>query len=217
MLWDWFLHFSSWQHLKLWWENFFLYCLDYNLASLFEFGCRRRRPGDDWLVWERLISLLELSYECNKTCSSDGLLTCVRKRVNLPSCDSAESFRGNGNEEWILLPVWGVRLSIDSSGVSSSPEVDRPTQEDRCRSPSSPWWRVAVVLVSLPGWLGIQIPEGRTPILLETELLSVWRAFLAGRHGRWNGPSRCSIGPQESVAMVVHRGVFLLTVVCCFS
>ena len=32
-------------------KNFFLYCLDYILASLFKLSCRLRRPRDDWLVW----------------------------------------------------------------------------------------------------------------------------------------------------------------------
>ena len=71
---NWFLHFSWWHHLKLCRENFFVYCLDCGPASLFEFGCRRRRPRDDWLFWERLIPLLELSYERNTTwnCAPQG-------------------------------------------------------------------------------------------------------------------------------------------------
>ena len=32
-------------------KNFFLYCLDYSLASLFEFGCRLRWSRDGWLAW----------------------------------------------------------------------------------------------------------------------------------------------------------------------
>jgi len=32
-------------------KNFFLYCLDYSLASLFKLSFRLRRPRDDWLVW----------------------------------------------------------------------------------------------------------------------------------------------------------------------
>ena len=101
------------------------------------------------------------------------------------------------------FPAWASRLSINCSSVSCSFEVDRPNQEDDCRSPSSAWWRVAVVLFSLPGWLGIQVPEARTLSLLQTELLSMWRALLAARHRGWNSPSWCSSGPQGSVAMVV--------------
>ena len=101
------------------------------------------------------------------------------------------------------FPAWASRLSINCSSVSCPLEVDLPNQEDHCRSPSSAWWRVSVVLVSLPGWLGIRVPESCTTSLLQRELFFMWRALLAARHRGWNSPSWCSSGPQGSVAMVV--------------
>ena len=133
--------------------------------------------------------------------SCDGFLSWVRK------CISLLMIVLNPLGEWQrginTFPAWASRLSINCSSVSCSFEVDRPNQEDNCRSPSCAWWRVAVVLFSLPGWLGIQVPEARTLSLLQTELLSMWRALLAARHRGWNSPSWCSSGPQGSVAIVV--------------
>lgn len=89
--------------------------------------------------------------------------------------------QGGNTEEWILL------FRLERAPLQRLHRwfmMHYPNQEDRCCLPSFPWWRVAGVLASLPGWFGMQGLMGRTQSLLWKKLLSLRAKGFSGSKRR---------------------------------